>query len=617
MPLPFRSASKSNPSDADRSGPERLIHRLSILSLSAVAFLVLGIVMVPSGSSWSQAAQISRALETVSSAESATSTEAEPTAAPRVAELASHPSRTLRPYFAPSASNSLEEDNIVRQFHQLLNQYVTRQATDDNFTIRVIDRRSNEVLEVYELAALRSEYEKGDPPNWEEIDARRREAMEELVEKHEKKGVPVEEITVRWGRANQVDLAHRRDRGYQAYERRLAEYLNLSLLATEIGTVETFNRDDRVSGAGARSRYQMLPWVLRRSGVHEYTLPTDGDSWVRVREERNPLLVLEPAFLLLKAYVNAVGHEMPGLSAYHTGPGNVFKLYRQYYAESGHLTTASTVADAYAWAVTEGFQTVSEGSSFGGHSRGYVPALYGSLIAREKQTVNQTPPLRTARVQVKPGAGLELERILATLDSIGKSFDWGPSAHSGPLYQRFRSLNPHIDLPPLTDGTAPDGGNVRFVSSIDGKAVRFFLPIGAPKALRAAGVTALDSSATFQFDASTFAPPSGAQVTRWDRKYEALVDDIEHFGFTERHRDRLLNLHDKFASLAEQQPTRYRRRQLKIISAHRRLWMSNPWDQLADATKRATGRMAVPVQPPETIPIEPVPTRYFPDVELE
>ncbi len=527
-------------------------------------------------------------------------------------DLPAHPSAKLDAYFPPSTSaSSASTSAVLPQFHDLLRQYTLRQTQDDNFTIRVLDRRSDEVLEFFELTELRTAYRQGKDLDWETVDEHRYEAMEQLVDTYEERGVPLEDIVVRWGRANQVKAAHERGRPYQAYERRLAEYLGLSLLATEIGTVETFNQDHLVSAAGARSRYQMLPWVLRRSGVNEYTLPTETDSWVRVREERHPLLVLEPAFLLLRGYVNAVGQEIPGLSAYHTGPGNIFKLYRKYYTESDHFTSSATVADAYAWAITEGFDIVSENSTFGGDSRGYVPAAYGALVAREDRPLDPSPPLQAARLQLKPGASITLRELLAPLDSAGQSRrlpGWGPKADDGTIYERFRALNPHIHLPPSTDGTVPEGGNVRFVSAVDGKAVRFFLPLRAPAILRTAGLDAIDPSATFRYEDSTYAGPASSQVTRWDRQYEALVDDIEHFGFTEQNRDRLLHLHDRFETLAEQRPTRYRRRQLRIISIHRRLWRSAPWEELAEATRRAMDRMKVEGQPLDSLPIRtPVP----------
>jgi hypothetical protein len=528
--------------------------------------------------------------------------------APPLAERPTHPAQTLSPYFPPSAAvDSATSPSVLRRFHALLQQYVRRQAQDDNFTVRVLDRRTNQTLEVRELTDLRAAYRRGAAPDWEAVDARRHAAMDRLVDKYEARGVPLEDIIVRWGRANQVRQAHERDRPYQAYERRLAESLGLSLLATEIGTVETFNQDHLVSGAGAQSRYQMLPWVLRRSGVTEYVLPTANGSRVPVREVQHPLLVLEPAFLLLRGYTNAVGHEIPGLSAYHTGPGNVFKLYRHYYA-TGPLSRSSTVADAYAWAVTKGFDTVSEGSSFGGDSRGYVPALYGALAARDDQPADPSPPLRAVRLQLKPSASVSLRSLLAPLRSPGQSLDWGPAADTtGSVYERFRALNPHVDLPPSPTGAVPAGGNVRLVSSVEGRAVEFFLPLRAPALLRAAGIDALDSTATFRYNASTYAPPSPHQRTRWDRQYAALVDDVAHFGFTQAVRDRLLRLHERFEALAEQRPTRFRRRQLRIISIHRRLWRSGPWEELAAATRRATRGLQIEGHPPSPLPTQTLP----------
>ncbi|MFB6273905.1 MAG: hypothetical protein ABEL51_13525 [Salinibacter sp.] len=81
------------------------------------------------------------------------------------------------------------------------------------------------------------------------------------------------------------------------------------------------------------------------------------------------------------------------------------------------------------------------------------------------------------------------------------------------------------------------------------------------------------------------------------------MEDIAHFGFTKAHRKRLLQLYERFQTLAEQRPTRYRRRQLRIISTHRRLWRSGPWEELAKATKRARKGMRI-----EERPLAPLPT---------
>jgi hypothetical protein len=105
-------------------------------------------------------------------------------------------------------------------------------------------------------------------------------------------------------------------------------------------------------------------------------------------------------------------------------------------------------------------------------------------------------------------------------------------------------------------------------------------------------------------------------VTQWDRRYETLVEDIAHFGFTEKNRKHLLRLYERFQTLAEQRPTRYRRRQLKIISTHRRLWRSGPWEELAEATKRATKGMKIEGHPLIPLPTNPsLPDTLRSDVE--
>jgi hypothetical protein len=590
----------SDEPESSPPSPERLILSLAALMLSGVGFLMLSLIVAQTGAVQSPNAPALRS----STAAEANENASPESRAPALETLPSHPSNALDPYLNPSApASAARHPLLLQEFHVLVNQHVHQQTQDDNFTIRVIDRRTDTVLELFELADLRAKYRRNGSIDWWEVDEHRRDATDRLVETYTQRGVPLDDIIVRWGRANQVEAAHRRDRAYQAYERRLARSFGLGLLATEIGTVETFNQDHLVSPVGARSRYQMMPWILRRSGVNEYALPAEGGTRVHVQESLHPLLVLKPAFLLLRGYVNAVGHEIPGLSAYHTGPGNIFKLYRQYITESNHLTASSTVADAYAWGVTEGFDVVSEGSTFGGDSRGYVPALYGSLVARDDQSPAPSA-LQAVRLQIEADTSVTLRTILGALEAAGRSLGWGPRAN-GSLYDRFRTLNSHFDLPPASGDQVPADGNVRLVSSIDGKAVRFFLPLEAPAALRSAGLHVLDSTKTLRYDTSTYAPPSPSQMTHWDRQYRALVNDTENFGFTRQNRNRLLRLHDRFEALAGQSPTRFRRRQLRIISTHRRLWLSSPWEELADATEAAAEQMPVRAQPPDSLPVDP------------
>ena len=524
-------------------------------------------------------------------------------ARPVLRELPTHPADKLSPYMNPVADPSgVANPEVLREFHDLLAQFTQRQARDDNFTVRVIDRRTDSLLELHELDDLRARYRAGDETmGWRVVDQERRAATRRLVDKYDQRGVPRKDIIVRWGRSDQIEEALSRNRPYQAYEIQLAHHLGLSLLPTQMGIVETFNQDDLVSHAGARSRYQMMPWILRRSGIHEYTLRTATGSRVEVEEALHPLLTLEPAYLLMRGYTNAVGHEIPGLSAYHTGPGNIYKLYRYYLAESSRYRPSSTVVDAYIWAATEGFDKVREGTSFGPFSRGYIPSAYGSLMAHDQRPIDLSQSIRAVRVQLRPGTHVELEDIVTVLDTTARTFDWGPAAGKPTTYERFRAFNKHVELPSAADGGVPAAGNVRLVSTVDGKAVRFFLPVGGPDALRRAGLDVIAPTLSFRFDGSTYTPPSREQRTRWDRRYDRLVDDIEHFGFTNVNRKKLLDLHEKFEELAEENPSEYRQRQLKIIDTHRRIWLSSPWVDLHELTMQITARSKTPVQPPVEI----------------
>ena len=523
-------------------------------------------------------------------------------------ELPRHPDAVHSEYFSSStlyaSADALPADRraeIREDFRAMLDLFEKRQGVDDNFTIRVTKGDSHELLEVYVLENERQAYRNGAGVDWRRIDAKRRVHTRRLVDKWENNGVPREDITVKWGRANQIDLAHERDRPFLAYELRLTNYLGLSILPTEIGTVETFNQDDLESGVGARSRYQMMPFILRRSGIHRYSLRTEAGSWIKVREDYHPLLTMEPAFGLLRGYVNAVGHEIPGISAYHTGPGNIYKLYRKFFTESGAFDNRSTVMDAYMWAITDGFEIVREGTTFGPYSRGYVASAYGSLRAIDDRPLDLSNTVRADRVQLIPGETLMLRDVLTALDQTTVPLNWSIATEPASTYGRFRKLNPHLGLPPADDGELAEDANLRFVSSVDGKAVRFFLPIGGLEALRRAGVTAIDESSTFRFDEDTYTPPNEEERTEWDRRYDELVEDIKAFGFTEENRTRLLAIYDAFETLAEEHPSHYRKIQLDIIQTHRRIWLSNPWEALAEASTLATGKMRMRPQPPSEL----------------
>ncbi|QXD14929.1 hypothetical protein GQ464_016155 [Rhodocaloribacter litoris] len=517
-------------------------------------------------------------------------------------DLDLHPDRLHAPFLSGSLAEGRGHAAHARRleaFHDLLDLYEIRQRYDDNFTIRVLDSRTNETLEVFSLDHLRQAYEQGKPVDWREVDRLRTTETRRLSKKYQDRGIPGGALMIRWGRANQVREAREREAAYLAYEVALARQLGLSLLATEIGTVETFNEDHLVSTAGARSRYQLMPYLLRQNGIEHYELRTGSGRTVKVYEEWHPLLTMEPAFELMRAYANAVGHELPGLSAYHTGPFNIFKLYQSFLTSGGASALPEPhVVDAFIWGLTDGFERVSGKSSFKERSRGYVPALYGSFRATASLPIDTSQTVRAERVRLKPGQSLFLSDLLRALEATGQSFAWGPDEPGTSFYNHFRRLNPHIVLPAAPDSAGvPLEGDVRLVDRAAGARVSFFLPPGAAEALARHGLDVFDPAATFRFDHGTFDLAPG-EKTPWDSAYEALVEDIGYFGFTRANRAYLDSLRVRFQALAERYPTPYRLRQLRIIEMHARVWASKFWDQLAQTVEAYAGQLRAPVRPP-------------------
>ncbi|MFK7844585.1 MAG: hypothetical protein AB8G77_04730 [Rhodothermales bacterium] len=530
-----------------------------------------------------------------------------PTPAPKESTLFSfvdldtHPD-VLHGEYTAATFLSLDDHPVDNQhlsdFRDLLNIYVSRQADDDNFTVRVIDRRTSGLLERYTMEDLRQTYIETGKADWAEIDAMRGTMSGRLIGKYRRRGVPMEDIMIKWGRQDQVKEARVRDEPYISYEIRLSQMLNLSLLSTELGTVETFNDDKLVSTVGARSRYQIMPYMLRRFGIYTYDLHTPKGETVEVREEWHPLLTMEASFTIIKGYSNAVGHEIPGISAYHTGPFNIFKIYNKYLTKEKPLFTPSaTVMDAYLWALTEGFEEVSEDSGFRQYSRSYIPTAYGSLKGAELIPVDTARTEKVERVQTVQGERMYLAELLEQLKEVDTSLDWSRGSADTLYYDRFRTLNPHIDLPEYSgEELVPENGNVLLTTRQSSRPVRFFLPVGSTDLLVRAGYNKLDAAKTFKFDNNTYIQPE-EDITVWDKQYAMLVDDIKHFGFTNENRTRLYIFAERFEKLHEANPTHYRSLQLKIIMLHKNLWRTRYWSELAHNTAAASGQAEVVTLP--------------------
>ena len=537
-----------------------------------------------------------------------------------------HPDRLFGQYFAGAFSGAAVSADVseshLADFRWRLDMYRKAYGVDDNFSVRVLDDRTGKTLEVAQLRGERDRFRGSGQADWDEVNRARRTLTRELRRKWQDYGVPKSNIVIRWGYADQTREARERDKPYLAYEVNLARRLGLSLLPTEIGTVETFNQDQLISSAGAESRFQLMPDIMGMFGVEQYSLPVARGGAVRVREQRHPLLAMEPSLMLVRAYANAVGHELPGVSAYHTGPGNIFKMYREYLKANPGQVRGAHVSDAYMWGVTDGFERVDAVSSFGPHSRAYVLKAYGSLRATESDLVEPDQTFRGELVRLRPGATARLSQVLAALAPHERRLTWGP-VEGATMYEKVRAMNPHIDLPRGSGDGVPATGDLRLTATVGGEPVRFFLPIGSASVLRRVGLDVVGSVQTFDETAFLVDP---SEVTSVDRAYAQLVRDAGDFGFTTSIQRRMDRVHDQLQTLAERDPdSRYRQTQAKVARIHRSVWRTRNFRDLVATTETLMasnprvnlGRAEVPattppLRRPTMEPIAPRPPQVTP-----
>lgn len=505
-------------------------------------------------------------------------------------DLDIHPDNLYNLYAtAPRGSFAADSfgEKISGLYKDLLSAYSVRQGVDDNFTLRATDTRTGGLLGIVTLDSLRMQYDALGTIDWRNVDRARRTRTGELVDSLEETGIDRKYISVKWGRKNQVLEARQREVPFIEYEVKLARFFDLSLLATEIGTVETFNTDRVVSRVGARSRYQIMPSTLRDLDINHYKLDVRTGKSISVYEEWNPLIAMEASMLLVRAYSNAVGHETPGISAYHTGPFNVFHLFRTYLESNADREVSNVTTElAYLWGITSGYEQISSNSSFKGYSRGYIPSNYGSLRATDELLIDTTLTVLAERLQMQDGEQIYLSELLGAIGEHAPDAEWRTEASDSSLYLKFRTLNNHIALPEPEDEYVPVDGDILITRFSKGKPVRIFLPRGTSKRLASAGMNLFDPEATFDFAHDTFVTAHAKEVTAWDERYRELVDEAYHFGFSEANRERLFELVDKFEELAELRPTYYRKTQLAIIKQHQWIWRSREFTSLVEAIER-------------------------------
>ena len=151
-------------------------------------------------------------------------------------DLDNHPDFIHGEYTAApliSLDDHLVHNQHLSDFRDLLGIYVSRQSMDDNFTVRVIDRRTSGLLERYTMENLSADYAATGVADWEAIDAMRGTWSSKLIGKYRRRGVPMEDIMIKWGRLDQVKEARVREEPFISYEIRLS---------TNVESQPAFNR---------------------------------------------------------------------------------------------------------------------------------------------------------------------------------------------------------------------------------------------------------------------------------------------------------------------------------------------------------------------------------------
>ncbi len=502
-----------------------------------------------------------------------------------------HPSKVYERYLSnQSRTPDARSAKIARDFQELISLYETRQGVDDNFTLRIIDNRTGGLIQVVSLDSARAEFNRGGESDWNQIDIQRRARTSQIV-RELAKTIDRQFITVKWGRRNEILEARSRESATVEHEVRLARALGLSLLTTEIGTVETFNNDALVSRVGARSRYQLMPSILRELGINHYSLKSATGKTIRVQEEMHPLISMEASYTVVRAYSNAMGHEIPGISAYHAGPFNVFRLYERYLDPDNDLFDAySTVVTAYLWGLTEGFDQVTENTSFGTHSRNYVPSVFGALEATADVPIDTSQSWIVERVRLNTNTTLFLSDLLESADRVLLPKDWRALPEDTTTYLRFKRINPHIDLPEVTGNIIPERADVKLVSRSGRKPVHFFLPFGTAQKLRLIDLDYFDPSETKTWTHGSYYDESEKTIV--DKRYDELVASAVDFGFTREAVDELEKLYFEMQRLKKESPSWYRQTQYNIIRLHRRVWRAGNYERITRAAEAARSRVA-------------------------
>jgi len=213
------------------------------------------------------------------------------------------------------------------------------------------------------------------------------------------------DLSWRIGSADQIPKALDRASPFIPYLEAIGLRYGLDRDTWLIAIQESLFTPNVVSSAACEGPFQLNRHNARNAGL---ILPKGrGSNKTNVNESLHPILAAEAAFGLLRSYVYHTGGFFTGMSAYHTGPGNLAQMRSQQIANAdwktpSHVTAlddwqaeqlaaleylvmpdadentpGTEAADAFSWIVTEGWQMPTNRTTFKKESARYVPRFMG------------------------------------------------------------------------------------------------------------------------------------------------------------------------------------------------------------------------------------------------
>lgn len=226
------------------------------------------------------------------------------------------------------------------------------------------------------------------------------------------------DLSWRIGSADQIPKALDRASPFIPYLESIGLRYGLDRDTWLIAIQESLFTPSVVSSAACEGPFQLNRDNARNAGL---ILPKGrGNNRTNVNESLHPILAAEAAFGLLRSYVYHTGGFFTGMSAYHTGPGNLAQMRSKQIAnadwkapsrvtalddwqaqqltaleylvmpDADENTPGTEAADAFSWIVTEGWQMPTNRTTFKKESARYVPRFMGLRNAIDRDVLYAT-----------------------------------------------------------------------------------------------------------------------------------------------------------------------------------------------------------------------------------